>query len=53
MVSLKDGFNVWRQSQKEDSYQWYINVRLNMKSDYGTNPIFFDKKKILNVQSTY
>ena len=47
MVSLKDGFTVWRQSQKEDflSIINYMNVWLSMMSDYGANLIFFNKKK--------
>ena len=47
MVSLKDDFTVWRQSQKEDflSIINYINVWLSMISGHGTNPIFFNRKK--------
>ena len=52
MVSLKDGFTVWRQSQKEDFLSVYINVWLRMMSGLGGNPIIFNKKKKLNVQNT-
>ena len=51
MVSLKDGFTVWRLSQKEDFLSIYINVLLSMMSGRGANPIFFDKKR-LDVQNT-
>ena len=46
MVSLKDGFTVWRQSQKEDFLPVisYINVWLSMLSGHRANPIFFNKK---------
>ena len=46
MVSLKDGFTVWRQSQKEDFLSTinYINVLLSMMPGHGANPIFFNKK---------
>ena len=44
MVSLKDGFTVWRQSQKEDFLSIYINVWLRMMSGRGGNPIIFNKK---------
>ena len=37
MLSLKDGFAVWRQS----SSQWYI---ITMMSGHGPNPVFFNKK---------
>ena len=48
MVSLKDGFTVWRQSQKEDFLSTinYINVWLSMMLGHGANPIFFNNKKI-------
>ena len=46
MVSLKDGFTVWLQSQKEDFLSTinYINVLLSMMPGHGANPIFLIKK---------
>ena len=46
MISLKDGFTIWRQSQKEDLLSIYINVLVSMMYGRGPNPIFFDKEKI-------
>ena len=41
MASLKGGFTVWGQSQKED---FLSIVWLSMMSGQGANPIFFNKK---------
>ena len=48
MVSLKDAFTFWRQSQKEDflSIINYIDVWLSMISGHGANPVFFNKKEL-------
>ena len=45
-LSLKNGFTVWRQSQKEDflSILQYINAWLSMMSGHGANPVFVNKK---------
>ena len=45
VVSLKDDFTVWRQTQKEDFLSVIFNVWLSMISSHGANPIFFKKKK--------
>ena len=47
MVSLKDGFSVWRQIQKENFSSIIVNVWLSMMSDHGANPTFFIKNKDL------
>ena len=40
MVSLKDGFTAWSQSQKED----FLSTKYSLAQHDGVNPIFFSKK---------
>ena len=40
MISLKDGFIIWRQSQKED----FLPILYCLVSGHGANPVFFNKK---------